>query len=76
MAKSRVKASKNKAKNVEQKPVIAKPITIYEIPEPLLQMVVNYIANSTPRNMTVQEAVSLTSTLQRLKVKDDKDEAK
>jgi len=60
------KSRNNKAEDVEQKPVEAKPVA-YELPENLLQITLNYIANSTPRGMTVQEAVNLATALQRLR---------
>lgn len=58
------KANINKAKDVETKP--ARPV-LYKLPEPLRQAVLNYISNSIPRNMTVQEVVvKLAMPLQKL----------
>jgi len=55
------KPTENKAKDVETK----KPV-FYRLPEPLRQAVLNYIANSIPRSVTVQDAVNLATALQRL----------
>ena len=59
---SEIKASQNKAKDVEQ----PRP-AVYKLPENLRQALINYVANSIPRAMTVQEALNLATALQQLR---------
>ena len=70
--------SKNTEAKVAKQPKPQKPVNppkpvVFEIPEPVVQVMLNYIASSIPQKMTVQEAVNLSMALQRLKRINDAD---
>jgi len=62
---SKIKAKRNKAKDVERKPPPQQKL--YGLPAQLRQMVIQVLLTSSPRQLNVEEVNKLCNTLDQLK---------